>query len=75
MGRADRPVAPEILSEFLATRRVGLTFLGIGLGGFLVASGAHAHYPEAWESARWMILGVAVMGLVFTILPGKTEPR
>ncbi len=26
---------------------------------------------EAWETARWMILGAAVMGLVFTVLPGK----
>ena len=26
---------------------------------------------EAWETARWMILGTAVMGLVFTVLPGK----
>ena len=24
--------------------------------------------------ARWMFVGVAVMGLVFTILPGKPEP-
>jgi hypothetical protein len=26
---------------------------------------------DAWETARWMILGAAVMGLVFTVLPGK----
>jgi hypothetical protein len=54
-------------------RRVGLVFLAVGLLGFLVASGAHARYPEAWESARWMFVGVAVMGVVFAILPGKPE--
>jgi hypothetical protein len=26
---------------------------------------------EGWETARWVILGAAVMGLVFTVLPGK----
>jgi hypothetical protein len=24
-----------------------------------------------WETARWMLVGTAVMGLVFTVLPGK----
>jgi hypothetical protein len=54
-------------------RRVGLTFLAVGLVGFLAASGEHARYAAAWESARWMLLGVAVMGVVFTVFPGKTE--
>ena len=54
-------------------RRVGLVFLAVGLAGFLVASGAHAHDGNAWESARWMFAGVGVMGIVFTVLPGKTE--
>lgn len=26
---------------------------------------------EGWETARWMLAGVAVIGLVFTLLPGK----
>ena len=26
---------------------------------------------ERWETTRWLLLGAAVMGLVFTILPGK----
>lgn len=26
---------------------------------------------EGWETARWLILGTALMGLVFTVLPGK----
>lgn len=55
-------------------RRVGLTFLAIGLGGFLFASQRFATYQDAWETARWMFMGVVVMGLVFTILPGKPEP-
>ena len=54
-------------------RRVGLVFLGIGLAGFLIASGAGSARGPAWENARWLLLGVAVMGLVFTILPGKSE--
>ena len=54
-------------------RRVGLTFLAVGLGGFLLASQAHGHYQDAWETARWMLVGVAVIGVVFTVLPGKPE--
>jgi hypothetical protein len=26
---------------------------------------------DAWEIARWMLLGAAVVGLVFVVLPGK----
>ena len=55
-------------------RRVGLIFLAIGLGGFLLASQKFARYQDAWETARWMLAGVAVMGIVFTIFPGKPEP-
>lgn len=54
-------------------RRVGLVFLAVGLAGFLVTSSGRARHADAWESARWMLLGVAVMGVVFTILPGRTE--
>ena len=55
-------------------RRVGLVVLGLGLAGFLIASGAHAASRAGWETARWLLLGVAVTGLVFTILPGKAHP-
>ena len=26
---------------------------------------------DAWETARWLFVGTAVIGLVFTVLPGK----
>lgn len=26
---------------------------------------------EAWETARWLSLGIGVIGLVFVLLPGK----
>jgi hypothetical protein len=26
---------------------------------------------DAWETARWLSLGVGVIGLVFVLLPGK----
>ncbi len=26
---------------------------------------------DAWETGRWIFVGVAVMGLVLTVLPGK----
>jgi hypothetical protein len=68
-------------------RRVGLVFLAIGLSGFLLASGARARgetpeaaalagspqdrIREAWETWRWLFVGVAVMGVVFTVFPGK----
>jgi uncharacterized membrane protein YbaN (DUF454 family) len=54
-------------------RRVGLVFLALGLAGFLVASGGRARYADAWQAARWMFLGVAVIGVVFTVFPGKPE--
>lgn len=53
-------------------RRTGLVMLAAGLAGFLlepvVRTAAHA---RAWEDARWMFLGLAVMGVFFTIFPGK----
>ncbi len=46
--------------------------LAAGLAGFLVAPGVHgAAHARAWEDARWMLLGLAVIGLFFTIFPGK----
>ena len=53
-------------------RRIGLVCLVLGLGGFLLASGAR-DAQTGWETARWLLLGMAVTGLVFTILPGKTR--
>jgi hypothetical protein len=52
-------------------RRVGLVCLVLGLAGFLLASSARAVHP-GWETARWLLLGLAVTGFVFTVLPGKT---
>jgi hypothetical protein len=53
-------------------RRPGLVFLAVGLAGFLAASGIHGRLAGiVWEDARWMLLGVAVMGVVLTIFPGK----
>ena len=68
-------------------RRIGLVLLAIGLAGFLFASaqksryeagaaGATAELPAAeklhrWEAARWLLVGVGVIGVVFTVLPGK----
>ncbi len=53
-------------------RRVGLIFLAAGLAGFLFASAQRARHPsvEAWETGRWLLVGMAVMGLVFVVLPG-----
>ena len=68
-------------------RRIGLILLAIGLAGFLFASARKSHYetgaaganassPAAegvlrWEAARWLLVGVGVIGVVFTVLPGK----
>jgi hypothetical protein len=68
-------------------RRVGLVLLAIGLAGFLFASAQKSRYetraedataaPSAaekllrWETARWLLVGVGVIGVVFTVLPGK----
>jgi len=50
-------------------RHAGLVCLALGLAGFLIASGARAVHP-GWETARWLLLGLAVTGLVFVALPG-----
>ena len=52
-------------------RRVGLVFLVLGLTGFLFASRAATIRGRGWDDARWVLLGVAVMGVVFVVLPGK----
>ncbi len=53
-------------------RRTGLVMLAAGLAGFFVEPGVRsAVYARAWEDARWMLLGLAVMGLFFTVFPGK----
>ncbi|HTR02567.1 MAG TPA: hypothetical protein VMN82_05165 [Thermoanaerobaculia bacterium] len=51
-------------------RRVGIVFLVVGLAGFAALSGAARSGGWA-EDARWVVLGAAVMGLVFAILPGE----
>jgi hypothetical protein len=28
---------------------------------------------DAWESARWLLVGTGVIGLVFTALPGRRD--
>ena len=40
------------------------------------AAGETASSPAAvnalrWETARWLLVGVGVIGVVFTVLPGK----
>ncbi len=66
-------------------RRLGLVLLAAGLAGFLFASAqktrseaaaAAASAPESaaayrWEATRWLLVGMGVIGLVFTVLPGK----
>jgi hypothetical protein len=52
-------------------RRVGIVFLVLGLVGFLLASRAATVPGRGWDDVRWAMVGVAVMGVVFVILPGK----
>ncbi len=54
-------------------RRVGLVFLALGLSGFLFASHAAGGRAGGWDDARWALLGVAVMGVVFVVLPEKAR--
>ena len=37
------------------------------------ASPQDRHAREGWETARWLLAGTAVMGIVFVLLPGKRE--
>lgn len=37
-----------------------------------VSPGEH-RIRDAWETARWLLMGMAVMGVVFTVLPGKEK--
>jgi hypothetical protein len=34
---------------------------------------AESRARDAWETARWLLVGTAVIGAVFTALPGKRE--
>ena len=67
-------------------RRLGLVLLAAGLAGFLFASSQKRRYEPAasadassperavvyrWETTRWLLVGMGVIGLVFTVLPGK----
>lgn len=68
-------------------RRVGLIFLAVGLAGFLFASLQKSRYAsrgepavvasavntarDGWETARWLLAGMGLMGLVFIAFPGK----
>ncbi len=68
-------------------RRAGLILLCLGLGGFLLGTLQRERFDspaggaemsdgdrkarDAWETARWLFVGTAVIGLVFTALPGK----
>ncbi|HEY3204668.1 MAG TPA: hypothetical protein VGL03_13545 [Thermoanaerobaculia bacterium] len=41
-------------------------------GGIKAAfSSSERAKKDAWDTARWMLVGVAVIGVVFTVLPGK----
>jgi hypothetical protein len=52
-------------------RRVGAVFIFLGLAGFLLASRAATVPGRGWDDVRWAMIGVAVMGVVFVVLPGK----
>ena len=68
-------------------RRLGLVLLLAAVVGFLFASAqksraealavgqAVSSAPAAaayrWETTRWLLAGMGVIGLVFTALPGK----
>ena len=70
-------------------RRVGLIFLAVGLAGFFFASVQRSRYEDragaamasasaasardGWETARWLLAGMGLMGLVFIAFPGKRE--
>ena len=54
-------------------RRAGFVLLALGLAGFLFASHLATGPGRGWDDARWALLGIAVMGVVFIVLPGKTE--
>jgi len=36
-----------------------------------VAPQEESRIREPWETWRWLFVGVAVMGIVFTVFPGK----
>ena len=54
-------------------RRAGFVLVALGLAGFLFASHAAGGRAGGWDDARWALLGIAVMGVVFVVLPGKPE--
>ncbi|HEX9287097.1 MAG TPA: hypothetical protein VF999_07530 [Thermoanaerobaculia bacterium] len=59
----------------------GFAFAGIQRSAYDTAEGKikaavsseERKKKDAWETARWLSLGAAVVGLVLVILPGKKE--
>jgi hypothetical protein len=59
----------------------GFVFAGVQRGAYDTVEGKikaavsteERKKKDAWETARWLSLGAAVVGLVLVILPGKRE--
>jgi hypothetical protein len=65
-------LAIGVAGFLLASYERGLHERTPGVPG--MAPPAERRARDAWETARWLLAGTAVMGGVFTALPGKTEP-
>ena len=59
------------LAGFLFASAQRARYDKLAAAGFAPLSPQTQRAREGWESARWLILGTAVMGLVLTVLPGK----
>ena len=42
-----------------------------GAASATASSPAEEENLHRWEAARWLLVGVGVIGVVFTVLPGK----
>ena len=68
----------------LAAGLAGFLFASAQKRRYEPSAAADASSPESavgavqrWETARWLLVGMGVIGLVFTVLPGKpaSSPR
>ena len=85
MGGADRSVPGEVLAMrrigivLLIVGLAGFLVASSQRGSYDSVEGAlkstfssnERAKKDAWETGRWIFVGVAVMGVVLTVMPGK----
>ena len=54
-------------------QQVGWSVMSWGMGKVKDAAGASAEHPSGWSPVMWMLAGLALAGLVFSLLLWRDE--